>query len=363
MRIGILTFHRAKNYGAVLQSYALVTYLKSLGHDACIIDYYPKYFKEQDCILPHTIMKESNVKGKLFILANILISLIPIIKRRNAFNDFIKSLPLNECIENSSDFSSDGYDLIFVGSDQVWNKHITRGEDKLFAGNFLHPNCILASYAASTIINNVDKEYYKNLINRFDFVSVREENINAYFNSLVPQKSICVCDPVLLLSKVQWKRFAKLPRDKNYVLIYTVPEDPRINDYADKVAKLFGCKVIKLVAKVSPFRKGDCRQSVSPSEFVGYFVNAKYIITTSFHGTAFSVKLEKPFSTLLLGTKLDDRAINFLNSVGMSNRLIDIETMSVPELEIDFALYKQKIDWYLKKSYNYIDKVVGSNEK
>lgn len=58
MRIGILTFHRAKNYGAVLQSYALVTYLKSLGHDVCIIDYYPKYFKEQDCILPHTIMKQ-----------------------------------------------------------------------------------------------------------------------------------------------------------------------------------------------------------------------------------------------------------------------------------------------------------------
>lgn len=154
MHIGVLTFHRAKNYGAVLQCYALVTYLKSLGHDVRIIDYFPKYFKEQDSILPHTVMKGSNVKGKLFIIANILISFIPILKRRKAFNDFIKSLPLNECIENSSDFSSDGYDLIFVGSDQVWNKHITRGEDNLFAGNFSHPNCILASYAASTIINN-----------------------------------------------------------------------------------------------------------------------------------------------------------------------------------------------------------------
>ena len=51
MRIGILTFHRAKNYGAVLQCYALATYLKSLGYDTRIIDYYPKYFKEQDSIL------------------------------------------------------------------------------------------------------------------------------------------------------------------------------------------------------------------------------------------------------------------------------------------------------------------------
>ena len=43
MKIGIITFQCAHNYGAVLQAYALKEYLKTLGYSVNIINYRPRY--------------------------------------------------------------------------------------------------------------------------------------------------------------------------------------------------------------------------------------------------------------------------------------------------------------------------------
>lgn len=322
MRIGIITFHRAHNYGAVLQCYALSTVLHRLGHDVEVIDYLPTQFKIEYSIYPFRHLS-------LYKKVSQLVKLLPVldikIKRRRRFDDFIKKLPLSQNSYDETNFCFDGYDAVFFGSDQIWNPNLLNNSDNIYCGNFPKQGAQFIAYAASTnplLLQGNYKEYFEGIIQRFDHISTREISLTCYLNTLSNNISKVVADPVLLLTKTDWARIALKPEDTDYLLIYTVPQHPHINEVADSIAKEKGLNVIEIRPNVRNIRRKGYLQTVSPNEFLGYIMYANFVLTTSFHGTALSVLFERQFLTFSINKEVDDRALNLLNSVGLSARMV-----------------------------------------
>lgn len=365
MKLGIITYHRAHNYGAVLQCYALSKKLADMGHCVEVIDYYPTYFKEQYTSLSKRNMEGLSLRGKFSHIANQLLTYRTRSKRSTAFNKFIDNLPLSPRQYNEKDYNFDKYDAILFGSDQVWNPILTFGEDHVFSGNFDKQGAKFISYAASTspkVYTNEYKEYFSGIIDRFDAISVREESLNKFLSCIKPGIAKTVLDPVLLLNKEEWSKKAIKPEQNNYLLIYTVPQSPKVRELANIIAKEKGLEIVEIRPNVSRNANKGILQSVSPEEFLGYFKYASYVVTTSFHGTAFSVKFQKQFSTLLLGTTSDDRATNLLTSIGLEHRLIPVTELKMPEREINYSTINSKLNTFIDNSVEFITTSLAHNE-
>lgn len=364
MKIGIITYHRAHNYGAVLQCYALSTMLIKLGHEVEVIDYYPSYFQSQYALFSLTTFKSLSLKAKIVYLSKFILCMHLKRRRVKVFNEFINNLPLSQRRYDSTIDEITGYDALIFGSDQIWNPLLTGGEDKVFSGKIIKNKSLFISYAASTnplICDEAHKPYFTGILSRFNAVSVRESSLMNYLNSIVPASTKVVLDPVLLLDKLQWEKIALLPKENDYLLIYTVPQHKSVRRLADMIALAKGLKVIEIRPYVTPKHQKGVLQTTSPNEFLGYFKCASFVVTTSFHGTAFSIKFNKQFITLRLGTGVDERAMSLLNSVGLNERMMSSDKLSVPANEIDYSLIVPKLNMLIDESIDFI-KLSLSNE-
>ena len=356
MKIGILTFHRAHNYGAMLQCYALSTYLQDIGYDVQIIDYYPNYFRNE--YRDHTLSSfiRLPLRSKLSYLYEYIFDGTMKRTRRKSFNNFLSYLPLSKSMDENN-ISYTGYDIIIIGSDQVWNKKLTCGEDNAFMGNLKHENNILVSYAASTEISEdifSQNEYYRSIIDNFDFISTRENAFCEYLKLLGNKEIINVLDPVFLLSESQWSRIAIKPKEDKYLLIYTVPTDKRIYQYAEMVANSKKLKIIEIAPRISKPLKHNCYYTISPLEFVGFFKYADYVVTTSFHGTAFSILFRKQFNTILLNRPVDMRSMDILSKFKLKQREVNVENLVLPKAEINYENFENAINHDISASKAFI---------
>lgn len=325
MKIGILTFHRAHNYGAVLQAYALREYLKMFCSEVEIVDYVPFYFRVynkiptiKDCV--------SLSIPKLF--KNI--AFFPLVRRRyRAFSIFInKQLSPSKRQYLQNDIISD-YDVLVYGSDQIWNGIHTNGPDNIFWGYMTNQKVRKIAYAASSADSFFVKErmqYVKNALLNFDRVSVREQNIAEILKRYTTKNIALVVDPVLLLTKEEWESKLNLQRRKSdYVLVYQVRENPLSLMIAKEYARKKNLKVVILTKMI--YQRVDRRlnQTASPIEFVNLIKNAALVVTTSFHGTVFSIIFRKNFYTINISPEINSRSISILNSIGLSDRLVSIK--------------------------------------
>lgn len=365
MKIGIITFHRAHNYGAVLQCYALSTCIKSMGYNVEVIDYCPLYFKKQYSLFSKEKFLESSRKGKIFMLINFLFTFLTKLYRFKHYNTFICTLPLSKVVkENDGDKLSKEYDIIIWGSDQVWNPRLTDQIDPVYTGSIKKGNTIFASYAASTTIYKNDEfnALYESILQTFDFISVREKSLELFFRKLTAKDLMTVVDPVLLLSREEWHKIAKAPKEENYLLVYTVPQHPNIIKIAKKIAKDKHLKLIELVPREKIDFHSYCFQKVSPEEFVGYFEAASFVISTSFHGTAFAIKMRKQFITLLMGNEVDNRSLNLLRTLGIEERGIPIDSSSIPtDSIINYDNIDLSLSKWVNESQSYLSQIIDKS--
>lgn len=345
MRIGILTFHCAHNYGAVLQCYALQETLKQMGHDVEIIDYRPKYLST-----PYVIFDKKRFlsKNPIFLIKHSIgeILLLPTrIKRYNAFDKFINNrLNLSHRIIKRT--IPDNYDVYIMGSDQIWNPKITQGFDPIYFGFFDFPktNKKYISYAASMEIKLLDEksaDYYHKALNNFDSVSVRETNLAKLLQPLTSKKIDTVLDPTLLANTNVWNNIAVQPSIKRkYVLVYQVRYNKSTLRIAHNIANQINAFVIEIMAWPTIYHNKNRLQCSSPEGFLGLIKNAACVITTSFHGTAFSLIFNRSFYCIQLNDGGDTRSQSLLNSIGLSDRMIkNDETPKFTEID-----YNEKIN-------------------
>ena len=324
MKIGILTFHRAHNYGAVLQAYALVSYLRENGHEAEIIDYRPRVIEQAHGTLPLGRIKKMSFVRLIIYLIRLIPYLVQRKKRADKFKAFILSLPKSKNVYYDTKQGIEGYDYIIVGSDQVWNPKITDGFDAYYTGN-ITTNAKIFSYAASAEIAPKQEgiEQYNSFLVNFCKLSVRESLFREQLQQFTSFDITQVLDPVFLLSKEQWESFGCNPFDESgYILVYQVKRDDNVLRYAHELAEYNKCKVMEITAEADYFPKKNRYTTLSPREFVGAFANARCVVTTSFHGTAFSCIFCKPVKVMLFNKPGDYRALDLLNTIGLKDSTI-----------------------------------------
>ncbi len=326
MKIGILTYHDAHNYGAVLQAYALKTYLNKQGHDATLVNYHHK--DVPDGFPRERKMKKCETKEELDIfLKEMEYSAKDHDERWIKFDSFIKQLIDNNSYVYDSEEELEkiqDIDVFICGSDQIWNSDIT-GE--LNKGFFLYFNTKAKkiSYAASMGIDALreDEEAdFKKYINNLDSIGVREDSLKEYSEKFTDKKVTKTLDPTFLLEKKDYEDLLTEVKFEKYILIYALGPDSRLTKLANYIAKEKNLKIVEL---------NDCKKenyqfeqvsNAGPSDFLSLIYNADFVITNSFHGTIFSIIFNKEFYTL---TRLNrnSRMKSLLGNIGLGDRLLD----------------------------------------
>lgn len=341
VRIGILTFHWAINYGAILQVTALYHYLRKIDPDSQvdIINFIPKKFERAYSL---SIIRR-NPKISIERLSYIFNGGH---KRSKKFLCFINNnLSLTQKISNLNDLPSilEKYDSLIVGSDQVWNKEIV-GE---FINAFILKNVCSArkiSYSASVgSCQNIPliEQELRYVAKNFDFISVREKCLEEYFKHIINRDDVVLTlDPVFLHDEDFWAGISQnMLCDKTnnqtekYILVYMLDYDPKLIDFVRFISDITKMPVISIEPPL--YRKHKYRNKfadkyiydLGPEEFLSFFRHSSLVVTNSFHGTAFSIIFGRPFFVIPHPTR-NDRIISLL-------RLLNLEEYMVTKADTD----------------------------
>jgi hypothetical protein len=346
MKIGILTFHRAYNYGAVLQTYALQYQLQELGYETYIIDYNNKaVYANYKLINIKRILRRNPIK-LLIQLSNEIYKLPQRLNKKRIFERFIKKyyclLPLSEISK---------LDIIVVGSDQVWNPNITNGFDNMYFGAYINKTIPLISYAASSekiALSNLNESNYKSVINRFNYISVREKIFADYLRRITDRPIDVVLDPTLILKRSVWNSIVKSDKFRNekYVVVYQARYSDKILAFAEKIANQLKSKIIVITSNVGGTIEGTQYEFVSntsPMQFVNYFFNAQCAIALSFHAVAFSIISQIPFYAIKMNDGWDNRVESLLSELNLLNRFVPVDS-NISYSPIDYSMANKKID-------------------
>lgn len=357
-KIGILTFHNADNYGALLQAYALKKTLNNMGNDTHIINYFcPKLQKDYKLVnFGHrsfiSILKQ--IVKFVFLPLSIYI--------RSRFSSFRKQYLINgnPIYPNTIDCILNDYDIFIAGSDQVFNPNITGFDSNYFLA-FNKDRNKNFSYAASfglslNDLSDKEKQFFKQNMLNFKQLSFREQQGKEISNIINGHDCEVSLDPTLLLTKNDWEKIAIPPKQKKYILLYLMSKDSNIISFAKKLAKKTKCKLIFISPALDLKNRVPAYHVYpTPQEWLGYFLNAKYIVTNSFHGLAFSINFNKDFFVDLLPppSKVNSRLENLLDLTGLRGRLIsagaNLDTPAPDWAEVNAKLAAEK-----EKSLSYL---------
>lgn len=338
MKIGILTFHSAYNFGAVLQCYALFSTLTKLGHNVEVIDYRPDYLATQkETFHWYTFINRSPWK--------LTERVKDVLKAKSHYAKFEKFSNTNLYLSQSCNSQEElkeicnKYDCVVIGSDQVWCDKFNNNDCSWF-GLDTQRKIKWVGYAVSAGKTKYDTNKLNDLIQRFHAIGARELDL---YNTLVScsQGNIDIAhvlDPTLLAPSDIWEKWHIPIIKEPYILTYQARESDDVFRLARSIAIQLGVKKIIPVDFYPNVKENGLETYVcSPDEFVALVKNARCVVTTSFHGTAFSVILGTPFYTLKLNDGSDGRAQNLLDSINLSDRMIDIGS------DITFSEYNSVI--------------------
>lgn len=357
MKIGLLTFHSAHNYGAVLQALAMQNTIENLGHELVVIDYRPKYIEQQ------SLFSKMNSKSILNIAKIFLEELIILFwkkRRSRRFNKFIiNRLNLSSNRYNKvSDFSLEDFDAVIYGSDQIWNIKLTHGFDEIYWGAIdCQRDIKRISYAASMTNYNLTKNQLQTAsayLNNFNSISVREDELHTFLKQRLKIQSTKVLDPTFLLNRAQWERIEKgMDISGKYVLLYSVGLRDEVIKVGKQIAKQLNVNVIELTRRVNKDVIFNKYQTVSPEMFIALFNKAECVVTSSFHGTTFSLIFNKAFYSILHNNDKDSRQKTILSSLGLSNRMIERD--SIPTYEkIEYDEINDKLEKLCADSIDFL---------
>lgn len=326
MKITIITFQGSHNYGAVLQAHALQQALIDLGHEPTFLNYLPPHLERAN----RKVVPVRNVK---FLLVNL--AALPfrrmLARRYRRFESFRENflkttrryLSLGEVEERPPKT-----DLFVVGSDQVWN--MEEGGNPLFFLRFLKagtPRPSVLAYAPSFGTAAIPKEYEERFVDWakiYDFVSVRESSGKKLAERLLGKPVSQVLDPIFLIEAAYWRKLAPdRLMEGPYLAFYSLEATGVVSDCLLALARHLQLPVVVL-GKPGAFML-KCRAKVAidagPLEFLSWIVHADFVVTNSFHATAFSALLQVPFATVAHSTR-NARMESLFETIAQPERLL-----------------------------------------
>lgn len=368
MKIGILTFFRPINHGAVFQSCALSNIvLKKLGHETQLIDYRlfsTEHFRKVFCFDEYPRITRDPITFFRMLTIDIILAPRRALRKRK-FDCFIKRF-LNtsktcydalDIVENTKD-----YDLLIVGSDLVWNPEMTGGINPIYYLQFSTPKQKRISYAASiglTALNSNDLETIGSYLNTFSCVSVRENSAKNLLEPFVKKSVSRVLDPTLLTSASDWTTYMnpnyKRIKEK-YLFVYMLEMSEVLIKTAKEIAEHNNLRIVTYGSKKRFGREAINVYNAGPDEFLSVIANAEMIVTNSFHGCAFSLLYKKQFWCIPHTTR-GTRMTDLLSDLDLKKKIVLPQT-PIDYSSIDYELVDNKLEELKKQSNSFLDQAL-----
>ena len=371
--------HRVQNYGSVLQAYALQRKIKELGFASEIIDYrFPNKRRK-----PNFQSRLKSALGNIIDFSLGLHSNRKSMKIKQFLDSHLIMTPRSYATSSELMQNPPKFDLYITGSDQVWSPHHVK-DDLSFLFSFASPDAPRISYAASfgkgTIPENLQTNYSE-LLKRYGAISVREQSGVDQVRQLADKSAEWVCDPTLLLTKEEWTQMESCPQKKvkqpyllAYILTYSFNPYPGITRLIHQIAQQMNLQVVLLNGPKKDFfaPRTSLVNDAGPEEFIHLFQNADFIVTTSFHGTAFALNFEKPFISVVYNKKTaenikcdkyqkDERVVSLLSKMNAEDRaLTPQQELSVP-LKMNYSKITPELVKFRKLSLSYLKNAIESN--
>lgn len=350
MRIGIATFHRSHNYGALLQAIALRFVIEQCGHKCSFIDYWPLYHKKMYNVLSRSKFKDLGFKY--------LWEFFYRLKRYFSFEKFIAKY-INPFCSDTKEI----YDVVVYGSDQIWRKQPNLNDyDPFYFGKNSLKTQRHVSYAASMGTLSFDERdtcTIKKLLCNLDAISVREIDLLNYVQNLSSKHVSLSLDPTLLLGRDDWNKVfpqKKIEKEK-YVLYYDLLEGSFDEREILRFSQKRNLKVIRISGVAEKKALFFNKIFSNPEEFLNLINNAEFVFTSSFHGVVFSIIFNKRFYASF--SKNGTRAESLLKNVGLSSHLIPVQK-SLPEIydDIDYEKVNEKLFYMRQDSLKSLHKII-----
>lgn len=353
MKIGILTFHRAHNYGAVLQCYALQEVLKGMGHDVEVIDYRQPNIEECYKTMEIGLLLKRFIK--LWDLYPYVVRSIKRYQCKKRFSDFRQrfltlSTPCSR--ENIPQY----YDCYVIGSDQLWSDCV--GYDKVYNGEFeTNGSSIIIGYAISSTVEYLKRMYTDNLLRKccsnFSMLSFREYPVCKYIQEHTGILCETMIDPTLLSTRSIWNSMVNnfVSPNRPYIVVYQARGYKNNPHYLTPIAKNFAnSKKMDLV----DLSESEC----TVQDFVSLIDKSECVITSSFHATAFSLILNKPIWAYCYNDGHDARYRDLLKCVGLEDCVVNNNFQPVAIPQIDYSKVESKLSVLRENALSYLKKYI-----
>lgn len=354
--IGIITFHRAVNYGAVLQCFALQQTLDELEIENRVIDYRCQFIEDHYSCIPTV----SPAHIRQFIKECFQ---IPIKFRcRKNFDDFLKrNLRMSSKYTRREILSGKcKFDTFITGSDQVWNLEIT-GNDTTYLLDFVSENAKKISYAASLGPAEIAPRYLNEIqkyIKKFDVVSLREPSAIEMIKKISNKKVEVDVDPTVLLDINVWIALVNKSKMKanKFIFVYLMQDSSILREKALQIEREENLEIrfIGMVDNIPVIGKN--MKGASVEDFLWMIKNAEYVITNSFHGIMFSMRFEKQFYwAYQTGKKMSNPRFQMLNQYyGIEKCCCNNQDLR----ELDYEYIRNKMDEQREQSITNIKKYI-----
>lgn len=357
-KVGILTYHTGFNYGASLQAYALQRVIDNMKIDCEIINFETESFlasREMFSRKPRRVKELIKMASRIPYRRSLL-------ERQHMFDQFTETClvtsPLYRTEKEVEKHSTD-YDCILCGSDQIWNLGTPDAPDgnPIFFLNFPKKQKRV-SYAASFgkwIYNPHDEKIVLRWLKEFDAISVRESSGQNYLKSRGINSTLTL-DPTLLLDADQYDAICAEPQIiEKYVLMFSWNCNGDVISAAKEVSNKLGYPLYHLTPPPRALFSGIERKlDAGPREFLSLIKNAEFVVTNSFHGTAFSTIYEKPFVSVVSG-RADPRMASLLEQLGLLEHLATVDDIDVNMLQnTDFKAVREKKTELRKSSFEFL---------
>lgn len=338
-KIGIINHWMVNNYGALFLAYALERKIRELGYDVETISWLPDEVRRPWKL---SMLRKTGIVHYLLRLGYFGVFVLPRQKNFRSFRSLMQTSRRTYTDATLPEIA-DSYDIIMIGGDQLWNCKINYYNENNFLP-FIKEKERKVVYAASLSQDFIREDFkatFKKLAMGFGYITVRERRAAELIEEVTGIKPPRVIDSAFLLSADDWAKLAQEPKETDkYIFVYQVQSDRSVVNFANKLAKKKGCRII-----YCPFplkKQIHCRRKpyMSPEKWLGYIKNAEYVVTDAFHGTVFAIIFNREFFSEIseYGKDTGSRITNILEVLSLQNRILD-------KGNTDILLDCPKIEW------------------
>ncbi len=370
-KVGIITSYLDfnKNYGGVLQAYALSKQISILGYQPYVMPYVYEHIppEKKATLLRRTyrwLRSFSNPYRKET-------------KKQKQMNvimlDFVRNkLPLySETRTTVADMkkSTNDFHAFICGSDQVWSTRLQR--DHCDPGMFLQfvPQHIkkiayAPSMGSTVSVTEETAQEIRNSLSDFDAISIREVKGQTLIESIIGKRVPIVLDPTLLLPEKEWEDIATIPSGlpSKYILLYRFGNIESNLDKILEISNRLGLPIIELPSSLISLSDGlEKRYDIDAGGFIGLIRNATLVCTDSFHATVFSIINKTPFVSFCrqdpkLENNMNGRLVDLLRMTCLEQRLVmpDGEVDYDNLFNVNFVTAHEKIEQMREGSLSYL---------